>query len=81
MTFEELTRVMLSSMDFFELRRTAARYGVAFQGIRRSKLLKDLEKKILCKDAATTTSTAVETPKAVTKVKSVKTAAELRRGA
>lgn len=50
MTFNELTRVMLSSMDFFELRRTAARYGVPFQGVRRSKLLRDLEKKITSKN-------------------------------
>lgn len=49
MTFQELTRVMLSSMDFFELRRTAARYGVAYQGVRRSKLLRELEKKITCR--------------------------------
>lgn len=49
MNFSELTRVMLSSMDFFELRRTAARYGVAYQGVRRSKLLRDLEKKITSK--------------------------------
>jgi hypothetical protein len=52
MSFSELTRVMLSSMDFFELRRTAARYGVSYQGVRRSKLLRDLEKKITSKNAA-----------------------------
>ena len=49
MTFPELTRVMLSSMDFFELRRTAARYAVPYQGVRKQKLIRDLERKILSK--------------------------------
>lgn len=65
MTFDELTRVMLSSMDFFELRRTAARYGVAFQGVRRSKLLKDLEKKITTKGAMPQNSDVVAAPVAL----------------
>jgi len=51
MTFSELTRVMLHSMDFFELRRTAARYDVAFRGVRRNKLIRELEKKIILKNA------------------------------
>ncbi|HLG21090.1 MAG TPA: hypothetical protein VI895_14920 [Bdellovibrionota bacterium] len=51
MNFSELTRMMLSSMDFFELRRTAARYAVPYQGIRRQKLVRDLERKILMKNA------------------------------
>jgi hypothetical protein len=44
-------------MDFFELRRTAARYGVPFQGVRRSKLLRDLERKITTKEATPAGST------------------------
>ena len=51
MNFPEFTRVMLGSMDFFELRRTAARYGVAYQGVRRAKLLRDIERKICAKNA------------------------------
>ena len=50
MTFTEVTRMMLNSMDFFELRRTAARYSVSFQGVRRQKLIKDIEKKLLEKN-------------------------------
>jgi hypothetical protein len=49
MTFSEITRMMLNSMDFFELRRTAARYTVPYQGVRRQKLIRDLERKILAK--------------------------------
>ena len=49
MTFQEVTKMMLNSMDFFELRRTAARYAVPFQGVRRQKLVRDLERKILMK--------------------------------
>jgi hypothetical protein len=49
MTFSEITRMMLSSMDFFELRRMAARYAVPYQGVRRQKLMRDLERKILAK--------------------------------
>lgn len=49
MTFLDITRTMLSSMDFFELRRTAARYNVAYQGIRRQKLMKDIEGKIMAR--------------------------------
>ncbi|MFH1263072.1 MAG: hypothetical protein V1495_06465 [Pseudomonadota bacterium] len=49
MTFNEITRMMLNSMDFFELRRTAARYAVPYQGVRRQKLIRDLERKILAK--------------------------------
>ena len=49
MTFSEITRMMLSSMDFFELRRMAARYGVTYQGVRRQKLMRDLERKIVAK--------------------------------
>lgn len=50
MTFAEITRTMLSSMDFFELRRTAARYSVPFQGIRRQQLIKEVEKAIVMKN-------------------------------
>lgn len=56
MTFAEITRVMLNSMDFFQLRRTAKRYEIAFQGIRRQKLIRDLERKILAR------TMKVETP-------------------
>ncbi|MFH1018661.1 MAG: hypothetical protein V1798_10845 [Pseudomonadota bacterium] len=41
--------MMLNSMDFFELRRTAARYTVVYQGVRRQKLVRDLERVILAK--------------------------------
>lgn len=51
MTFAEITRVMLNSMDFFQLRRTAKRYEVAFQGVRRQKLIRDLERKIVTRSA------------------------------
>ncbi len=51
MNFTELTRVMLHSMDFFELRRTAARYGVPYQGVRRNKLIRDIERKIVLKNS------------------------------
>ncbi len=54
MTFHELTRMMLTSMDFFELRRTAGRYNVPFQGVRRQKLIRDIERKILLKSLPTT---------------------------
>lgn len=53
MNFTEITRMMLSSMDFFELRRTAARYSVPFQGVRRQKLMKDVERRILEKNQKT----------------------------
>jgi hypothetical protein len=56
MNFQEVTKMMLNSMDFFELRRTAARYGVAYQGVRRQKLVKDLERKILLKGNVPITS-------------------------
>ncbi len=49
MTFQEITKMMLNSMDFFELRRTAARYAVPYQGVRRQKLVRDLERVILAK--------------------------------
>jgi len=49
MTFTEITKMMLNSMDFFELRRTAARYAVPYQGVRRQKLIRDLERRILAK--------------------------------
>lgn len=49
MTFAEITRIMLNSMDFFQLRRTAKRYEIAFQGVRRQKLIRDLERKILAR--------------------------------
>lgn len=49
MTFAEITRIMLNSMDFFQLRRTAKRYEIAFQGIRRQKLIRDLERKIVAR--------------------------------
>jgi len=65
MNFSELTRVMLSSMDFFELRRTAARYGVPYQGVRRSKLLRDLEKKITSKGAASAADIEASKPKKI----------------
>jgi hypothetical protein len=51
MTFSELTRLMLHSMDFFELRRTAARYDVPFQGVRRNKLVREIEKRIILKNS------------------------------
>ena len=51
MTFAEITRVMLNSMDFFQLRRTAKRYEIQFQGIRRQKLIRDLERKIVARSA------------------------------
>ena len=50
MTFSELTRLMLHSMDFFELRRTAARYDVPFQGVRRNKLVREIERRIILKN-------------------------------
>ncbi|MCI5073171.1 hypothetical protein MRY82_09570 [bacterium] len=56
MTFAEITRTMLSSMDFFELRRTAARYSVPFQGIRRQQLIKEVEKAIVMKSIEKKTS-------------------------
>jgi hypothetical protein len=49
MTFAEITRTMLNSMDFFQLRRTAKRYEVPFQGIRRQKLIRDLERKVMAR--------------------------------
>lgn len=49
MTFAEITRIMLNSMDFFQLRRTAKRYEIPFQGTRRQKLIRDLERKILAR--------------------------------
>ncbi|MCB0271632.1 MAG: hypothetical protein KDD46_01305 [Bdellovibrionales bacterium] len=49
MTFAEITRVMLGHMDFFQLRNVAEKYGVAYRGIRRQKLLKDVEKAIVAK--------------------------------
>ena len=52
MTFIDITRTMLTSMDFFELRRTASRYEVPFQGVRRQKLIKDIEKQIMLKAEA-----------------------------
>jgi len=73
MTFSELTRVMLHSMDFFELRRTAARYDIAYQGVRRNKLIRELEKKIILKnaqfnDSAKITSSIVASSEAAKKV-------------
>lgn len=62
MNFSELTRVMLHSMDFFELRRTAARYGVSYQGIRRNKLIRDIERKIAIKNNPNHFATMVQTP-------------------
>jgi hypothetical protein len=56
MTFAEITRVMLNSMDFFQLRRTAKRYEVGFQGVRRQKLIRDLERKILARTMKSTTA-------------------------
>jgi len=56
MTFQEVTKMMLNSMDFFELRRTAARYAIPFQGVRRQKLIRDLERKILSKGLPTAVS-------------------------
>jgi len=61
MTFSELTRLMLHSMDFFELRRTAARYDVPYQGVRRNKLIRELEKKIILKNAELDDASTVET--------------------
>lgn len=50
MTFNDVTKMMLNSMDFFELRRTAARYTVPYQGVRRQKLIKDIERKLTDKN-------------------------------
>jgi hypothetical protein len=74
MNFNELTRIMLSSMDFFELRRTAARYSVPFQGVRRSKLLRDLERKITAKNAGAgqVAISAEDLPQNLTSAKSAK---------
>ncbi|MCB0308257.1 MAG: hypothetical protein KDD48_02710 [Bdellovibrionales bacterium] len=60
MTFTDITRMMLTSMDFFELRRTAARYAVPFQGVRRQKLIKEIERKILTKNQSEMPSLLVE---------------------
>ena len=49
MTFAEITRIMLNSMDFFQLRRTAKRYEIPFQGVRRQKLIRDLERRVLAR--------------------------------
>lgn len=62
MNFNEMTRVMLHSMDFFELRRTAARYGIPYQGVRRNKLIRDIERKIALKNSPNFMATVTETP-------------------
>lgn len=49
MTFAEITRVMLGNMDFFQLRNVAEKYGVSFRGIRRQKLLKEVERTIVAR--------------------------------
>lgn len=36
-------------MDFFQLRKTAKRYEIPYQGIRRQKLIRDLERKVLAR--------------------------------
>ena len=78
MTFQEVTKMMLNSMDFFELRRTAARYAIPYQGVRRQKLVRDLEKAILAKgnprqalqnDALQTSSVASSSPEGAVSAK------------
>lgn len=59
MTFAEITRIMLNSMDFFQLRRTAKRYEIPFQGVRRQKLIRDLERKILARTMKSVAPAAV----------------------
>ncbi|MEZ4704027.1 MAG: hypothetical protein R3A11_02330 [Bdellovibrionota bacterium] len=49
MTFSDITAVMLNNMDFFQLRKTAKRYGVQFQGVRRQKLLRDVHRMVVLK--------------------------------
>jgi|GEM_PF-3842370 len=49
MTFAEITRVMLGNMDFFQLRNVAEKYEIAFRGVRRQKLLKEVEKTIVAR--------------------------------
>ncbi len=49
MTFQEITRIMLSNMDFFQLRNTAKKYDIAFRGVRRQKLMRDIERTIVAK--------------------------------
>lgn len=51
MTFQEITRTMLSNMDFFQLRNTAKKYDITFRGVRRQKLMRDVERAIIAKSA------------------------------
>lgn len=71
MTFAEITRIMLNSMDFFQLRRTAKRYEIPYQGIRRQKLIRDLERKILARTAKTAQVSAAKLPQGATSAKPV----------
>lgn len=75
MTFAEITRIMLNSMDFFQLRRTAKRYEIPFQGIRRQKLIRDLERKILARTTKTEAPVvAMKQPQGAVSAKPVLTA-------
>lgn len=49
MTFTDIAHTMLTSMDFFELRKTAARYSVSYQGVRRQQLIRDIQRKLMTK--------------------------------
>lgn len=72
MTFAEITRIMLNSMDFFQLRRTAKRYELQFQGVRRQKLIRDLERKILARTTkSASTLVASKVPQGATSAKPV----------
>lgn len=47
MTFADIAQTMLSSMDFFELRKTAAKYAVPYQGVRRQHLIREIQMRML----------------------------------
>ncbi|MCB0327811.1 MAG: hypothetical protein KDD52_09375 [Bdellovibrionales bacterium] len=66
MTFSDITAVMLSNMDFFQLRKTAKRYGISYQGVRRQKLLRDVQRSILLKS---TSSQAAQAPQGAVSAK------------
>lgn len=51
MTFTEITRLMLSNMDFFQLRNVAKKYDVPFRGVRRQQLMRNIERLIIAKSA------------------------------
>ncbi|MCB1197815.1 MAG: hypothetical protein R3A45_12985 [Bdellovibrionota bacterium] len=66
MTFAEITRVMLGNMDFFQLRNVADKYGVAYRGIRRQKLLKEVEKVIVAKSMNSDAALVAKAPQGAT---------------